>query len=135
MTPKDVVNKLYECYSAGDLSGVALLLAEDVLHTSHPDNMTAPFCGRYQGKEAFLQRMHALATRLQIELYEPVTIIVDGEDVAAISRVAGTSRRTGTAFDTQTALFITVTDGRITQIQEFFDTALVAAMADVDGAA
>ena len=22
MTPKDVVNKLYECYSAGDLSGV-----------------------------------------------------------------------------------------------------------------
>jgi len=110
-------------------------MADDVRHDAHRANTTSRYCGRYEGKDAVMQRLQAIARDLILERYEPVTVIAEGAQVAAIVRIAGIGRHTGTTFDTRAALFIVVAEGKVTDIEEIFDTAAVAIAVGEDDAA
>lgn len=129
MTSKDVVLKFFACYAAGDLEGAAQWMSDDITHRAHAENKTDLFCGRYDGKDAAFQRLHEIAVRFLIETYDLENVIAEGNRVAALTRIVATAIKTGAHFETRTAVFATVTDGLITDIEEIFDTALVSAVA------
>ncbi len=126
MRTQDVIEKAVEAYAGANTAAMDALLAEDLCYRINGQPDCGTFTCDVTGKPAFYDAVGAILERWEITGYRIVDLIVSGERAAAQVAHHATHNETGRQFDTRLALFFVVTDGQITEIVEYHDTAALA---------
>ncbi|PSJ58411.1 nuclear transport factor 2 family protein [Kumtagia ephedrae] len=128
MTALDTVKAIYELYGAGDMDGALKYCDEDVCFDWPVDQTLVRFGGHCKGRDAFRARLAELHRTYDYHAFRPAAFLADGDRVAAQIEVELTHRGSGRRFQMRSAHFWTVLDGRATELLEYYDTALIAAV-------
>ncbi len=123
MTNKETVQRWFDCIAQDDAPGAFALFADDIVYDLKG---TTPVSGRYQGLKAIVEQFFT-PWRKQIDGNLVVTVnelIGEGERVVALGRGKAMTIH-GLAYDNDYAFVFRVRDGRIVEVLEFLDTALV----------
>lgn len=118
-----IVQQWFDCIAAGDAAGAFALFDEDVVY--HLKG-TTPVSGTYRGLRSIVDDFFT-PWRRQIDGSLVVTVdelIGEGERVVALGRGKATTIH-GLPYDNDYAFVFRVRDGRITEVSEYLDTALV----------
>ncbi len=119
-----VVQKAYECFGKGDISGVLNLLAEDV-DSLAPGAAEVPWAGRRRGRTQVGSFFAAIGASADFEVFEATEFLGSGNRVVVLGRERLRPKTTGRAFDADWCHVWTVKDGKITVLREYIDTAAV----------
>jgi len=120
---KRTVQRWFDCIARNDGEGMFALFADDVVYDLKG---TTPVSGTYRGKQSIAEDFF-IPWRRQIDGDLIVTVdelIGEGERVVALGR--GRARTVfGMPYDNDYAFVFRVREGRIVEVIEFLDTALV----------
>ena len=126
MTQENVqrVRSFYEATAPGHREATRGLQASHVVYDL-PEGMPVA-CGHFEGLQDVLERFltsfyGALDVRLLAEEF-----IAEGEQVVAIGRIQGKTRKAGVPVDVPFAHIWTVREGHLQRMRAFTDTALLA---------
>ena len=113
----DLVRRAYEAFSAGDAETLSGLFAPDVVHAVPGSSAIA---GAHKGSQNVLALYGKLAElsggTVRVELDD---VLSDGGDrVIAVHRAS--AERNGQTLTEREALLITIVDGKVAEIQDFF---------------
>ena len=78
MTPKEVIEKNYECFNTGDMETFVSLYHEDVVVTI---NGMHRFSGVHKGINAWMEVLGSIPPRYEDFSVTPTKMIVDGDQV------------------------------------------------------
>ncbi len=132
MNAVDTVKKIYEHYSRGDMESGLALCSPETRFSWKADPGFTRFCGSGSGVDEFRRRLELLHEVFDYNSFRVMTIFGDQERVAAIVEMELTHRASNRPVRLENAHFWTVKDGKVTDLDEFFDSALVA---EIDRAA
>lgn len=91
--PRSVVEAFYQAYAARDTEKVAEFLDDEVEWTISGPVDLLPFCGIRRGKAAVLDTMERLVPEVfRIFSFVVDTVLIDGERVATLNRLAARRR-------------------------------------------
>ncbi len=120
---RQLVQSLYEAFGRGDAAAVlggfdpAIVWNEADNHRYADRN---PYVGPQQVGEGVFGRIMSEWDGFAVN---PETLLQDGDAVVALGRYRGTFRATGRPLDAQFVHVWTVRDGRVTNFQQYTDTA------------
>ena len=119
---KQVVRDFYETANRGDMDACLGLLAEDLVWTNIGSTR---FSGTYSGKQAVLEELIGpLFGQLRAGISSRIDRLVSEGDVV-VAETSGTAETLdGVAYNNTYCQIFTIRDGRISQVNEYFDTAL-----------
>ena len=120
---KAVVESLYRAFAAGDGATISGLLAADLVWI---EAESGPYADRnpYNGPGAVFEGVFArIGAEFEGFVVTPATLLPSGDRVVSLGRYTGTNRATGEALAAQFVHVFTVTDGKITHMQQYTDTA------------
>mgnify|MGYP003390253719 CR=1 FL=1 len=117
-----IVRRCYEMFGNGDISGVIEQLSEDV-SLMVPEVENSPFGGIWFGRDQVRKFFDVLELAEEITDFEAREYIAKDDRVFVLGRSTATVRATGRHYSTEWVHILTVKDGRITSMVEFFDTA------------
>ena len=120
---KQVVLEFYAAGSRGDMETCMALVADDVTWTNVG---TTRFSGTYMGKETLVEQLLGpLFGQLKAGIASEIErLTAEGDIVVAQTR--GTAEtHDGVAYNNTYCQVIRIRDGRIAEVKEYFDTALV----------
>lgn len=120
----DIVQSGYEKFGSGDVAGLLESFADNILWQV-PEIENAPFTGTREGKQAVAEFFKLLSENEKFDRFEPLEFIAQNDKVVVLGEVAATVNSTGRSYESQWVHVFTVLDGRVTEFQEFFDTAVV----------
>lgn len=126
MNAVDTVKKIYELYAGGDMEGGLALCAPETRYSWKADPGFTRFCGTGTGVDEFRSRLELLHRVFDYNSFRVVSIFGDDERVAAVVEMELTHRASNKPVRLENAHFWTVKDGKVTDLAEYFDTALVA---------
>lgn len=127
MQTRDVINRIYQLYSAGDLAGAFGSMHEDVCYRWNANTDLARFAGTCASRAEMAGRLEELLTVWEPEAFEPTDPIVEGDRAASRVRIRYRHRTTGKVLESELAHFWTLRDGRVAELVEFYDTAYAEA--------
>jgi ketosteroid isomerase-like protein len=87
-----------------------------------------PHAGRFSGKAAFGEQLRVLHEMFEYRKFDPVDFLESGDRVAVRTEIHLTRRSTGNEFIVPAADFWTIRDGKVVELIEYYDTALVSRM-------
>jgi ketosteroid isomerase-like protein len=127
LSTRAIVGEFLDRLGAGDADGVGKLFS-DRIDWFVPGNSRLPWTGRRtRGDEVseYLQTMwpHFLPGASKVEVH---SVIVDGDDAVVLSTFEHTVKSNGRTFMTPSAMHLKVTDGKITEMELYEDTAAVS---------
>lgn len=121
--PETVIRGLYDAFAAGDAEAFAAAMDPAIVWNEAEGNPYADG-NPYLGPDAV---MTGVAGRVAQEwegfTATPARFVVQGDQVVVFGRYGGEFKETGAILDAPFVHAFTVTDGRITQFQQYMDTA------------
>ena len=117
--------RLYSLYAAFRLANVDFILNafdDNIEFISYSPIEVLPFLGHHRGKAAMAQVLKAGYDEFEFLTYEPVFMVCEAEDAAAIVFARFIHRRTGRSISTMIAHFVRFRQGRIVELREFMDS-------------
>jgi ketosteroid isomerase-like protein len=117
--PLQVVEAAYAALAAKDLAAFAELCHPDVVLTQDP---ALPWGGRHAGADGIAQFALALVGTIDSTV-TPAALFQAGNQVIQFGRTSGTVRSSGVAFDIPECHVWTVSQGRVSEMAFFIDTA------------
>ncbi|MEQ1952817.1 nuclear transport factor 2 family protein [Mesorhizobium yinganensis] len=126
MNAVDTVKKVYELYVGGDMEGALSLCAPEACYAWKADPGYTRFCGTGTGLDQFRQRLQLLQEVFHYNSFRIVSIFGDDERVAAVTELELTHKASNKQVRLENAHFWTVKDGKVTELAEYFDSAMVA---------
>lgn len=115
----DAVRKLFDAMGRGDLGAIRQLLADDVaLIIPGTFRLAGTFAGPDGFLQGFGQLIEASLGTLQVQLVSTAVNGLDGDQVIATYHATGAVRNE--PIDEDIACLVTLTDGRITQMIDFY---------------
>jgi ketosteroid isomerase-like protein len=128
-TPLEIVKRMYEAFSRGDVEGAVATVSADVVWRS-PESM--PWStGEQVGPEAIVRYFTVMAEHLEDTCVEDVEYLEAGDWVVAFGWIPGRAKATGRPFRARFAHLSQVRDGRIVRHEGYPDAAaILAAMRD-----
>lgn len=127
-TPEQVVRQFYKDFKAGDVDAAGAPCADDMTFLWVAAPQDTDFAGKFEGKAAFLGQLRFLHDSFVYNSFEPIDVVTTGDRVAVRTRIHLTPHGQKEGFTVLAADFWTVRDGKIVDIVEYYDTALVARM-------
>lgn len=127
MHAKEVVKRIYEEHTKGDLDAVMGHCADDVsfiFPVAEPDLLR--YSGAATGKDGFRQRVAHLHEDFVYLDFKVLEMIEEGDRVVARTEIRMKRRTTGREFVMQAADFWTVKNGKAVELIEYYDSALAA---------
>lgn len=116
------VQDIYTAFGQGDIPAVLDRLAEDVAWEQGDHGHGVPWLEPRRGRQDAAGFFEALSA-LKIERFEPVALLANDHQVAAIIETEETVLATGRAIrDTQVHLWTFDEAGRVTAFRQFLDT-------------
>jgi len=120
---RDVVEAFYAVYAVRDASGFAEFLDDDVEWTISGPVDVLPFCGTHRGKAAVLD----LFARRVPEVFSGFSLLrdsmlVDGDRVATLNRLAGRRADNGRVISYRLAHFMRFRDNKVVETLSLIDS-------------
>jgi ketosteroid isomerase-like protein len=123
----EVVQTVYRKFGEGDISGIMDFIAEDVVVELYGPAVI-PFAGTFNGRDGIAKFFQLVGENLEVEMFEPLEFIVQGDTVVALGHERVKARSTGKGWETQWAMIWTVDAGKVVCLREYHNTAdMVAA--------
>lgn len=119
---KQLVIEGYQRFQAKDIEGVLELLSDNVEWIG-PELECAPFSGCYHGKDAVRQYFAQLDAVQDANRFEPTAFIAEGDKVVVVGNASWHVKATGRDYDSPWVHIFTVRDGKVTQFEQYVDTA------------
>ncbi len=118
-----LVNAFYDAYATRDCERIGAFLADDVAWTVSGPVDVLSFCGTHVGRDAVLD-MFARKTRRLFEVTgsELLSLLIDGDQVAALNRLTARRRADGRAISYRMAHFSRFRDGQIVEHLSLLDS-------------
>jgi ketosteroid isomerase-like protein len=123
-----LVRAAYESFARGDIAAVLEVIDDDCDWAVDASANIAPYYGARHGKSEVLAFFQALGSTFEIERFEPVAIVGDGDDVLAVVAYAVKSSRTGKSGTMNIHHHFKVVGGKLTYFRGVEDTALVQSL-------
>jgi uncharacterized protein len=124
--PIEIVQSMYADFSRGDVAAiVARFHPEAQLIVHAPDSI--PYGGTRVGQAEIERWFGELAATVAIDQLEGETIVASGDEVAVRGIEAGRSTATGRRYQSGFVHFWKIRDGRVVRLDDFVDSAAVAA--------
>lgn len=125
--PRKLIESLVAAFNRGDLPFILAHVAEDCSPFRETRAPELPYAGEFKGRagaEKFFDAMLGALepNRLDVDLW-----VCEGEDVVAIGSWGGKARATGKSWESYSALYFRVRDGKIVAFRGHDDTAVTAA--------
>jgi ketosteroid isomerase-like protein len=89
------VHRLYDAYGRADLDAVLAELADDVDWAAEAASKSVPWFGNFYGKAAVPQFFAAIASKVDVTEFTPLSFTSNDTDVVAIIRWSYTVKSTG----------------------------------------
>lgn len=121
-TTRANIEAFYKAYAAGDVGTVGAMLHDDIDWIIYGPVQVFPFTGPRRGKQAVLDALAGIAKEFALERYVPEAIVVAGDRVAVLSSAAFVQRSTSRTLSLRLADFIRLSDGKIVEFRELFDS-------------
>jgi ketosteroid isomerase-like protein len=123
---KQVVLDFYAAGARGDMDTCMALLADDVTWT----NIGATrFSGTYVGKKALVEQLLGpLFGQLKAGIASEIERLTAEGDIVVAQTQGTAETRAGVSYNNTYCQVIRIRDGRIAEVKEYFDTALVDAV-------
>jgi ketosteroid isomerase-like protein len=125
-TNKEAIEAIFAAFAEGDGRPFNAAMAEDVVWTVMG---SGPWARAYRGKAAVRDELQRPLVANFASLYRcrAGRIIAEGDTVVVLARGEVTTK-SGTPYNNDYCFVIRMKDGRITEIAEYMDTALVEAV-------
>lgn len=122
-TNLEIIRSTYEGASAENGKNLLAALASDATWT---EAAGFPYAGTYTGPEEIMSNVfHRLATEWIDYRAQVHTYLADGDQVAAFGVYSGTYQKTGNAMTATFAHLYRLKDGKIVNMQQYVDSAMV----------
>jgi len=118
-----VVRRAYEAFQQGDIQSILDLIGEDI-EWNTPEATGVPFGGLRQGKASVVEFFRQLNEAEEVQLFEPIEFIAQGERLAVIGRYRARVKATGRIIELPWIQIFTVRNGKIRRFYELYDTAI-----------
>ncbi len=120
---RQVVDAFYDAYTTGDRDRLAAMLHDDVAWMISGPVSILHFCGQHHGKAEVLE----LATRVLPNVLSDISVkhesmVIDGDQVAVLNRMAARRRSDGRGIGYRFAHFIRFQDGKVIDTRSIIDT-------------
>lgn len=122
MSNTEIAKQAYEYFGRGDIANLLDLYSDDVKWTT-PKIDNAVFSGSRQGKDALIEFFEQLGEAEEFSRFQPKEFIAQGDKVVILGEFTATVKNTGKTYSADWVHVTTFKDGKITEFQEFFDTA------------
>lgn len=120
---KDLVKKLYDAFSRGDIQMILDHVTDDTVWTMCGPAATLPQAGCHIGRAGVGQFFQSLAdTQTDMKLVTN-EYIAEGDRVVTIGTYAATVKTTGERAETPAVHVFRIRDGRIAAFDDYLDTA------------
>jgi uncharacterized protein len=116
------VLNLLDIFYAGDIEGALARCTDDVEYIAPAPIDILPHLGHHRGKDNVRELWKTVHVRYSRMRYEVRTIVTEGDTVAAHVRVFLTKSDNGRIVQFDNAMFITLREGRVSQIRQIIDT-------------
>jgi ketosteroid isomerase-like protein len=126
-----IVKDAYAAFGRGDVNAILATLDEHVEWEGVKGTEgVVPTAGLRRGRAEVGQFFSQVNESIAFERFEPRQFVAQGDIVVALGYYSGTAKPTGRTFSSDWVMVFTLKDGRVTQFQEFADSAaLVKAFA------
>jgi ketosteroid isomerase-like protein len=122
-----LVRAIYDAFARGDVPFIAARVAEGARWDFNVTSSDVPWHVPVQGPREVPSFLGAFLENVELEAFEPVRFVSDGDAVIAHIRIAYKVRRTGQRVDQEQLHWWTVSGGKIARLRHFEDTAQVLA--------
>jgi ketosteroid isomerase-like protein len=129
MNTEAIVTEMVAAYDARDLERVSAILADDLCYRINAGAQTGPYHADCQCKADFFTAIGQITADWDITSYQAGDMIVSGNRAAVQIDLTASSRHCAHHVTSRLALFLTVADGKVTEIIEYHDTALIGTAA------
>ena len=121
-----IIQQAYGAFGRGDLPGLLALLTEDI-EWQHPEIENVPWAISVRGKDGVSGFFAAIGKAADIDKFEPLHFIAQGDRVIVLGRESVRVRSTKRPYSTEWAHSFTLRDGKISAFREYTDTNRIAA--------
>ncbi len=123
LSSRNTVLSFFEAANQGDMETCTQLFSEDLVWT---DIGATRFAGRYEGKANVLENLIGpLFSQLEAGIYSTIKNVICEEDQVVVQSVGSAKTVDGTPYENDYCQIFTVKDGKIVEVVEYCDTALV----------
>jgi ketosteroid isomerase-like protein len=121
-----VVDRAYEAFGQGDVTGVLDLLAEDVHWSTPGPPEVIPYAGLRTGHEQVEGYFESFGGAVEVTEFEPQQFFAKDNMVVALGHYAFRVKSTGNAVETDWVHAFTLRDRKIVNFRGYEDSAAVA---------
>jgi ketosteroid isomerase-like protein len=109
-------------HAAGRVDAVVDAFADDIDYVCYAPVDVFPYLGRRRGKAEVAASLKAAHAEFEYLSYQPIFVVAEKDDGAAIVLVRLKQRSTGRIIHLFVAHFVRFRDGRIAELREFMDS-------------
>jgi len=121
-SPREVIESFYEKLARNDVPGLWSLYAPDLVYTV---TGTTPLSGTFRGLDEIREKLFVpVFSKVKDLVLTPEQLVVEGDTVVALVRGQAKTAE-GDPYCNRYAFVFRVREGRIVEVTEFLDTALV----------
>ena len=121
-----LLEKAYNSFNEGDIEGLVSTMADEVDWVL-PEIPNVPFSGARRGRDSVAAFFETVAEYQEPKSFDVHGMIAQGDRVVAHGHYVWHVKSTGRDFEADFVHIWTVEGGRITRLQEYTDTAALAA--------
>ena len=122
-----IVQEAYAAFGRGDVQGILDRLDDDVVWKGvYGAAPHVPTAGERRGKAQVKEFFNQVAESVKFSRFEPSEFVATGDKVVALGHYTATTS-IGKPFDADFAMVFTLRNGKVTEFQEFTDSAAVNA--------
>jgi ketosteroid isomerase-like protein len=126
-----VVQDAYAAFGRGDVQSILNSLDDGIVWKGvYGAGPHVPTAGERRGKAQVGEFFKQVAQHVNFSSFEPTEFIATGDKVVALGHYTGTTP-VGKRFDSDFAMVFTLRNGKVTEFQEFTDSAQVNAAYEV----
>lgn len=123
---KQLVIDFYEAGARGDMDACFDLVADNIIWT---DIGTTKFSGTYKGKQAVAEELLGpLFGQLKAGIASTIEALIAEDDMVVALTKGQAEKHDGTPYNNTYCQVIRIEDGKIAEVVEFMDTALIDAV-------
>ena len=118
-----LVQEAYAAFQRGDIQSVLDRLSDEIVWNTPGPPAQMPLGGTRKGQNEVMSFFSMLMETEDIEHFEPVEIVAQGDKVVSFVSFRCRFRATGRTYETELAHVFTIRNGKIAAFREFYDTA------------
>jgi len=129
-----VVQETYAAFARGDIQGILDRLTDDIIWKPvHGAASYVPTSGERRGRPAVATFFKQVAENVNFTTFEPKEFVATGDKVVALGHYTAKTP-IGKSFDSDFVMVFTLKNGKVTEFQEFSDSAAIDAAYAVSAA-